>query len=478
MLFLNKPQESLSRLTDKGNKYLLPLALFLVGIAHWAVFYNFGNLDFTAYDWRMQFAYNSTVKQALASATVPYHISEFFQTTDRFLGLPETLLSPQSVFLRWLDVGSFLVLNNMFMFAVGFLGCLQIRKRYSLSAVPFTMLFLLFNFNGYITARVSVGHYSWMAYYLLPHLVLYLLELLEEKNSDRPVTKISLVLFFIMLQGGLHIFVFIHLFLLAFALFNRRYLKPYLWILALSALLSSFRILPAAISLKGYAYISGYPTLFELFQALLTIKNYTYETFGFFGELGWWEYDVYIGILGFLALAYFGVLVRLYKKYSLPKYDFPELDWPLISISALSLGFFHAAIAMIPLPFFNSERVSSRFIIIPLVILIVLAAIRLQHFLSTIRLDYKKKLLLSLACLEIFSTLMTHSKAWRIVKIEAERGFLDPHVISIVNRPDKIYTDIVLFSSLLSLASLAAVLFLYVRGLPHFSKDKKITTAA
>jgi len=61
-------------------------------------------------------------------------------------------------------------------------GLLLIRHRYRLGLAPFTLLFLLFNFNGFITSHLAVGHSMWFGYFLLSFAALFILEMLEEQS--------------------------------------------------------------------------------------------------------------------------------------------------------------------------------------------------------------------------------------------------------------------------------------------------------
>ncbi len=51
-------------------------------------------------------------------------------------------------------------------------------------------------------------------------------------------------------------------------------------------------------------------------------------------------------------------------------------------MALLSMSYFWAFIAMLPLPLVNSERASSRFLIIPVLLLLVLSCARMQEALD------------------------------------------------------------------------------------------------
>jgi len=100
----------------KAGTAALLTVLFAIGVLHWVFFYNLAHLSFTAYDWPKEFSYYSIIRQALIQHFIPFHISRAFQETDRFLALPETLLSPQILLLPAMKIGQFAMFNTLFMY--------------------------------------------------------------------------------------------------------------------------------------------------------------------------------------------------------------------------------------------------------------------------------------------------------------------------------------------------------------------------
>ena len=81
--------------------------------------------------------------------------------------LPDVILSPQVLLLKWLSVGSFVLVDTWLMILLGWIGLLRLRRRFSLSLLSFTWLSLLFYFNGHILSHYAVGHVTWGGYFLL-----------------------------------------------------------------------------------------------------------------------------------------------------------------------------------------------------------------------------------------------------------------------------------------------------------------------
>ena len=181
------PRGPLARLF--GTSFLLA-ALFFVGILHWGLFFQFGDLPFVGNDtWPQEKYYYSVLRASLTERVIPYYVSparrdtrnvtfrgpstearpgnpkngDLFYETDtettyifvqlkwqpwdrhsvKFLGILETTLSPQVALLPLVGLGKFVLVNTWIMYSLGFLGCLLLRKRYQLSLLPFIFLFLL-----------------------------------------------------------------------------------------------------------------------------------------------------------------------------------------------------------------------------------------------------------------------------------------------------------------------------------------------
>jgi hypothetical protein len=427
--------------------------LFCLGILHWLIFYNFGRLSFKAHDWPKELSYYSVIQQSLTRHFIPYHVSRVFQKTDRFLALPEILLSPQILALPFMKPGAFAIFNTLFMYTLGFLGCLLLRRKFALSNLAFLPLYLLFNFNGYITAHLAVGHSMWNGYFLLPFFFLLIFGLKEgRRDAALMVMEFSFFIFLLMLQGSFHMVVWCIYFLALFGIANRKCLKSIVLIIVLGMLLSCFRLVPAGMAFfkKEYPFffISGYPGLRDFVRGLIIIKDVTY--YPFTTKMGWWEFDAYIGIIGALFIAYYGIYLRFKER------NFKEFDLPVFLLALLSFGSLYSCFANLPIPFANSERYSSRFFILPLLALTIISSVRLN----------KSKLFKSVAALAIAMlsfSLAKHSYIWSMAAIEklseiSEADFTISRVIK--NDPTYITSvNVTLAVSLIAFFALSGIYF-------------------
>jgi hypothetical protein len=453
-------------LLSRAWAVIVLLALYAFGVWHWTFFFNAGAMTFESNDWFKEHAYYNILSQAVHSGQLPYHINNEYQETDRFLGLPEINVSPQIVLLLWLDLGRFMLADTLLLYSLGFLGCLLIRRRYRLGLVPYAALSLLFFFNGFITSHLGIGHSMWEGYFLLPFVCLFVLEMVEGGGVPAAL-KLALVLSVMMLQGSFHMVIWCWLFVLFLAVFHRRHWMECLLVFAFSGWLSLWRILPAAVTFWGIRdreFYSGYPCLTDLLDALITPRDHNYPVMGSIVRLGWWEYDMYVGLFGLTLLLYGGVYLRFRDDARLAPYRYPALDAPLLALGFLSLDYFYGPVANLPIPLFNVERVSSRFFIIPLVMLLVIASVRLQRVLEGVKWTGATRILVCGALLETMLTLYSHSHAWRIARMEADWGGGILHDVHIVSRPDWLYITSIQVSAVVSLCAVPVWVFAFVRS--------------
>jgi len=398
-------------------------ALFGAGVLHWLYVFGFltpgfAGMSFNVADWPKEVRYYVALQQAIVDGRIPWYVSRSIQETRKFLANPELPWSPDVLLLRFVGIEVFLVLKVLLWYAAGFAGLLLIRRRYGISLLPFTFLFLLFTFNGHIVAHLAIGHSMWTGYFLLPFVFLYLLDLLGDVPTTAPL-KLALVFFLMLLQGSLHVFAWCVLLLLLAVAFHRRAWKAALAALAWTAALAACRLVPAAVVLFGkmeQVFISGYPSAGDLLAALVAIRPITYpRQGGLFGTLNWWEYDAYLGALGLAWLIGFGVVLRFKGPEAR---TFAALNGPLAVLALLSLDDLYAPINRLGVPLLSGERVSSRLLIVPIIFLLPAAAVRMQRALEA---SPRRRALSALAVLALIVMgvgLATHSHAWSLPVLE------------------------------------------------------------
>jgi hypothetical protein len=114
--------------------------------------------------------------------------------------------------------------------------------------------------------------------------------------------------------------------------------------------------------------------------------------------------------LGLAFLVFFG-LVQTWRKKDARR----SLLAPIGVITFLSIGQIYSVVNRLPIPLTDSERISSRFFILPLVMLIILGSFYLQAFLSDQGARSLPEQILGLALLVLLlHDLFQHSRIWRV----------------------------------------------------------------
>jgi hypothetical protein len=127
--------------------------------------------------------------------------------------------------------------------------------------------------------------------------------------------------------------------------------------------------------------------------------------------LGWWEIDHYVGVLGLAFILVYGVLIPWLDRP--PETRSRVLAAPILAMTVLSIGRLFEPINALGIPLISSQRVSTRFMILPLLFLLVLAGSKLQRRLERSGASLGAQAL-GLALLAVGAQdLWQHIKLWR-----------------------------------------------------------------
>jgi len=472
--FLNLLDELLSvpfhRESEKKHAWLgwtWLAGLFAAGVFIWGKFLNWGRIPFDWLDWaEINAPRTAFLKDAVMKGVLPLHMpdaSALRGVTDRFMSLPDVLLSPDVILLRFMDVGTYFLAHTLILFTLGMLGLLALRKRFNLSLAAFTALFLLFNFNGHLIAHYSVGHITWGGYLLFPWLFVLAFQFLDGDFTWKWVAKTSILLFFIYLQGSFHQFVWGLMFLGLLGFTTRQRLVPALKALVFSCLLSLVRILPPVLLLGQFDedFLGGYPTAWDVLASLVSFK-FPAEAIGvrnMLSTLAWWEYDLYVGLAGALFIGVFGLGFWLRGKRG--EHGYPALLLPIVVLSLFSIGRLYRIVRLIPIPLLSGERASIRMIILPLAILMLLAAIELQRWLDMRQPGWIERVGLLGGLLVIGHDLWQHLKVWQVTNAVSafDLARVDLSIKVVANHADPPYITMLAIGAA---ASLLTLIFLLV----------------
>ncbi|NPV57578.1 MAG: hypothetical protein HPY76_13020, partial [Anaerolineae bacterium] len=343
----------------------------------WGAILNWGEVP-PFHDWaEINLARLAFLQDAVRSGQLPLHMADasaLRMLTDRFMALPDVILSPDLLLLAFLSLEQYILVHWLLCYTLGFLALVWLRVRHAVSLPLLVGVFLLFNFNGHIVGHLTVGHYTWGGYFLLPWLVLLCLELRTTQRRWLWIAAVALLMLGIWLQGSFHQFVIGLIFLVLFSLASIRRAGSGLVAAGFSLLLALPRILPATLILGGSdtESLGGYQ-LIRYFKDSAVVPRPAAEWLpyaNYYSPLGWWEFNLYLGwagviLLGLLGLGWLLAQVRARRLSPL---------WlPLVIMFFLSIRN-HYDVYLGWVPLFAGLRVSTRIIILPMLAVIFAGA--------------------------------------------------------------------------------------------------------
>jgi hypothetical protein len=375
-------------------------AVFGVAIFIW--FFHFGQFPWTEGDWREEWTFFFAWKQALRGGSVPYYIATAMQGTERYLANLQTPLMPYVFGLAIVSVNAFIVFHVALVYAIGCLGTIVLRRELSLGLLPWTLFVLIFTLNGHIVSHLSVGHLPWVAYFLIPWVLVSAIRTARGDRSMRHVITCAAAFAGMILIGGWHVFVWSLIFMIATYLTRPRDIVVLVKIGVLTALLAAVRLLPAVATFGAGAntFISGFPTIASVFASLVGTPIR-------FDLLDQWELDTYVGFAGFLLLCIGAIPFRDSAKRFLN-----AMLLPTALLIALSLFNVYEQ-TLFRLPGFVSERVTTRLMILPVLWLALSGAVRIDEWWRRSRSSYAMAIPLLIGACWLAFALLLRAQAWR-----------------------------------------------------------------
>ncbi len=437
---------------------VLLAGLFVAGLLHWGIFLDWFNNHFDIQDWHIHVGpYLDFLKQAIRSGQCPLQADSPYMIPGQYLARQNRPFSPQILLLYFLDPSAYVVVNVWIFYSLGFIGLLLIRRRYRLSFISFLVLYLLFNFNGQIIARMGVGHFEWVAYLLLPFYVLLVLKMLEgEKTGWKWLFSMALLMLAITLQGAAHIFIYCMTFLLLISLFHPRYFLTAIKAIVLSALVCMIRILPPMLQYAGgtgLQYLGGFTSLLELIGSFVVL----------YVPRGYWEEEYYVGVIGFAFLFYFG-MIRSWMKDD----RYRPLFLPMLIMAFFSIGSIYQVLFNLPIPFLDSQRAPTRFLIVPLAFLVILASLQFQTLIkSWEKAHHDEKMMVLFAAALMAYDLYYHSRVWSLDNYGDSKRATDVITVAVSSYVDPRYL------TTLILGTVCTVVTLIILGILAYRERKE-----
>jgi hypothetical protein len=194
----------------------------------------------------------------------------------------------------------------------------------------------------------------------------------------------------------------------------------------LTGLLSAYRLAPAALTIGAGSNIFAlsFRNLAMVFDALVVGRTarFAQET------EGWWEFDTYIGLIGFALLCAGAMPHRRSASYLNTFYP------AVIVLFALSIGGLYES-TLFRLPGFVSERVVTRFAVVPALVLVLIGCVRVDGWLRAARGRARPIAVAGAVALSIVlvAELVLKAAAWRPVALvyppPVESGFVMPQAV-------------------------------------------------
>lgn len=442
-------------------RVLIMLGLFLLGAVIIGRFLNWGEIDFGFLDWTQEGPRYLFIQNSILQRKWPLFIDSPMIESERFLGIPDTLLVPQNILLRFLPIGQFILLNTLVNYSLGFYGMVQIKKRLNWSLGTFLIITPLILLNGFILSHLAVGHSMWVNAFLIPWFVLLILDFPVNRNPNHWYFKYSLFILFIFLQGGFHFVLWCWGFTLLYALSRKSSVRFGLQAVIISAFASMIRILPAI----GIFYeterkfIAGFRTLDHLIGSLIRIQLPEEPFLILNSGLPVWETNFYIGILGSFVLIVFGLVLPLIRK--VPDQKLIRFWLPIFVMTFLSIGQIFRFTNVLPLPLVHAERVSSRFFYLPLIFLLLIAGENLNLWLDRIKLTPQKLLLLGGAIIINLHDLIQNARLWRVDRIKDLFSNIPiPLIGDVVAKNDPQYITAIIVGSIVTVITITILILL------------------
>ena len=340
----------------------------LVGIAGAAFlvwFVHGGSFPWTEGDWREEWVFFSAWKEALLDGRLPYYLTTTMQGTERYFANLQTPLMPYSPLLAPLSVNVFVTAHLSLVFAVGFAGLVRLRRFFDLAALPWLLLVILFTLNGHIVAHLSAGHLPWVAYYLMPWVFVAAVTLVSDERSGQVFAFGAAVFGGMILIGGWHVFMWSLLFVNVVTAVSSRPIATLAGLGVATVLLVAVRLFPGVVTFGGgtNTFMGGFDSVGAMLTSLVDVPPES----SLFDK---WELDTYVGYGG-VALICLGLVPFAHKPWR----RLNRMLWPSALLAVLAYRSVYG-MTLFRLPGFVSERVATRFLIVPVLWLIVVGTAR------------------------------------------------------------------------------------------------------
>jgi hypothetical protein len=160
-------------------------------------------------------------------------------------------------------------------------------------------------------------------------------------------------------------------------------------------------------------------------------------------------------------MIYFGVFRNWVNQKS-----YRLLYFPMLVMAFFSMGDVYRPIFNSHIPFMDSQRAPTRFIIIPVVFLIILACIQFQNWINERNANgWMERVAVLFGLAFTGYDLFGHSRAWRLATMSSKvlQKFTDVVAVPLVNRPDPPYVISIIIGLVLTVGAAVGLSILFFR---------------
>lgn len=331
-----------------GQFVEIVVVCFMLATVAWLL--RFGKDDWgSTQDHLKDWAYYSTLRQAAETQQLPlYSRQAFHLRTERHFANAETPLGPHAILLAFMEIRTFFLLHALLMAGIGAAGLLVLRRELRLSLFGWTVFVIAFVLNSFTTWHLADGHTPWVNMWLLPWIFWSTIRLRQGDDSNRIAAVTSLCLAMMIVNGAWHIFMWSAMIIGTGAIGRRRNLVFLTKTLGMLLALTSFRTVPAFLTVGGghNLFGAGFASVRDLVGALLTESSAT--------RWGFANTNFFVSWFGFALIA--SALVPWPRSSSAAD----ALRIPAVTLFVLSIGSVYEH-TLFRLPVFVSERFTFRF---------------------------------------------------------------------------------------------------------------------
>ncbi len=455
---------------SKWFKVFFLVGLYFCGVIIWGLLLNWGNVS-AVHDWaEINLPRLAFLQNAVRSLSLPLHMvgtGALRGLTDRFLSIPDVILSPDIILLNFLNIKIFILIHWLICYTLGFFSLIWLYKQHNIQTGSLFLLFILINFNGHIISHLSVGHFTWGGYFLFPWLIILCMELRTIKRIWVWISVVAVLLLLMWFLGSFQQYLISLIMLLFFSLLSWRKAGIVLISVLFSILLSLGRILPSILifGIADSAPLGGYPLLRFIWSSVTstrTVDNWLpYSNFQ--SPLGWWEFNIYLGRIGIfllIALGGFWILQQFIEK------QISAFWLPILGLFYLSIrNNFAEYLAWIPL--FSGIRVYTRLIIVPLIIVAIVGIVALERIKEKLPKIGKviTSIVIWLSGCYLAYDLIHWSFQWDVEEVQQIFPVVDLNLLLQVvgNHTDPLYSSTLIAGAICSILSLSFLLIMCLR---------------